>query len=907
MLGLVSLNRGGGESVEQGVYKYILKHSTPQQIVLTILAVVSYPFLFAFYELPKRIIDGAIQPRNVDFPIELVGPESIWLDFIRLEFEQLDYLYLLSCLFLVLVGINQGFKYAINVYRGRTGERMLRRLRYTLYSQLLRFPLPAFRKTSQGEVIQMITAETEPLGGFFGEAFSLPVFQGGTLLVILAFLLAQNPIMATAAVALYPVQFYFTPKLQRKINLMGKERVRLVRRLADRIGESVAGVQEIHGHDTAAFERAEFSHRLGGIFEVRINIYIWKFVVKFLNNTINQLGPFCFYSIGGYLVIKDELAFGSLVAAIAAHKDLAAPWKELLAYYQRREDARIKFEAVTVKFEPPGMLAEAIQFAEPETIEPVKGEIAGSSLSFHDDTGTVLVDGASFSFDAGHNVAIVGASGSGRQELSQLIARLVMPTSGSIQLNGARTTELPSAVTGRRFSYVGPNAYIFSTDVRDNLLYGLRHRPLIAAPYSDEDAVYWQDWFTEAEAAGNSTDDLNADWIDYSSAAASSGGQLTERAFEALALVDMEADIYQLGLRGTIDPAGRESLAKRFLEARAAFRERLSDPQIAALVESFEADKYNDNATLGENLLFGTPLGGAFNKDRLAENAYVLEVLDKAGLTDDLLEVGQQVASLMVELFADLPPGHHFFEQYSFISSDDLPEYQALVSRIGRDGMAALRGEDRTKLLSLPFKVSPARHRLDVIDGAMRQRVLEARRIFADNLPDQLSNAVEFFGDGIYNAAASLQDNILFGKLAYGQARGAERVGKLIAEVIDALELRPDVMEVGLGFEVGIGGARLSAAQRQKLAIARAILKRPDVLVLDEATTGIDGPSQTMIMDNLLKEFDHRGLVWVLPRASLAAQFDRVLVMQGGKVVEQGTFDELDKDGSALRELVSAE
>ena len=65
-----------------------------------------------------------------------------------------------------------------------------------------------------------------------------------------------------AAVMLYPVQMYFIPILQRKVNLLGKERVRLVRRLSDRIGESIAGVEEIHSHDAARFELATFSDRL---------------------------------------------------------------------------------------------------------------------------------------------------------------------------------------------------------------------------------------------------------------------------------------------------------------------------------------------------------------------------------------------------------------------------------------------------------------------------------------------------------------------------------------------------------------------------------------------------------------------------------------------------------------------
>ena len=67
-----------------------------------------------------------------------------------------------------------------------------------------------------------------------------------------------------------------------------------------------------------------------------------------------------------------------------------------------------------------------------------------------------------------------------------------------------------------------------------------------------------------------------------------------------------------------------------------------------------------------------------------------------------------------------------------------------------------------------------------------------------------------------------------------------------MSAVIDDLDLRTAVMEVGLGFHVGIGGGRLSGAQRQKLGIARAIMKRPDVLILNEATGSLDGAAQSL-------------------------------------------------------------
>ena len=210
-------------------------------------------------------------------------------------------------------------------------------------------------------------------------------------------------------------------------------------------------------------------------------------------------------------------------------------------------------------------------------------------------------------------------------------------------------------------------------------------------------------------------------------------------------------------------------------------------------------------------------------------------------------------------------------------------------------------------LLSLPFRLTPARHRLDVVDDEFKKQILSARSIFADDLPAELIGSVEHFHEDKYTAAASLQDNILFGKTAYGHARGIERIGAVIAEVIDTLELREDVMAVGLDFNVGIGGGRLSSIQRQKLGLARAVLKRPDVLILNQVTSTLDGASAQRIMRNLLDEFKGRGVIWVLHRASLAENFEKIMVINAGRVVEQGAFQDLDREGSQLRELITAE
>jgi putative ABC transport system ATP-binding protein len=261
----------------------------------------------------------------------------------------------------------------------------------------------------------------------------------------------------------------------------------------------------------------------------------------------------------------------------------------------------------------------------------------------------------------------------------------------------------------------------------------------------------------------------------------------------------------------------------------------------------------------------------------------------------------------MVEIFADLPPGHPFFEQFSFISDDDLPEFRTIVNRVDSAGIGALDKAARELLLGLPFNYVEARHRLGLIDDAMAERLVGARHHLAERLERDWPGAVEFYRADAYNAAASLQDNVLFGRLAFGQAGAEQIIGDALAEVLDDLELREAVIEVGLDYNVGIGGGRLNSVQRQKLALARALLKRPDVLVVNEAVSVLDGSGQNRLVERILDLRRDKGVIWTLQRPEMAILFDTILVMRDGRLVEQGSYDELTGRDSAFKGLVAAE
>jgi ATP-binding cassette, subfamily B, bacterial len=137
-------------------------------------------------------------------------------------------------------------------------------------------------------------------------------------------------------------------------------------------------------------------------------------------------------------------------------------------------------------------------------------------------------------------------------------------------------------------------------------------------------------------------------------------------------------------------------------------------------------------------------------------------------------------------------------------------------------------------------------------------------------------------------------DNIRYGKLNASKAEilAAARG----AHALEFIEKLPHQFET----LVGERGVKLSGGQRQRIAIARAMVKDAPILVLDEATSALDSASEVLIQDALWKLMDDRTAIVIAHRLSTIQKMDRIIVLENGCVVEQGSHKELlaKKDGT---------
>lgn len=152
--------------------------------------------------------------------------------------------------------------------------------------------------------------------------------------------------------------------------------------------------------------------------------------------------------------------------------------------------------------------------------------------------------------------------------------------------------------------------------------------------------------------------------------------------------------------------------------------------------------------------------------------------------------------------------------------------------------------------------------------------------------------------------AVVMQDVFLFGgtireNIAYGRPGATEDEiieAAVQANAWDFIQSFPDKLET----VVGERGVQLSGGQRQRIAIARAVLKNPRILILDEATSSLDSESERLVQEALEKLMEGRTSLVIAHRLSTVRKADKIIVLSGGKIVEQGTHTELLSNGSGL-------
>jgi ABC-type multidrug transport system fused ATPase/permease subunit len=302
---------------------------------------------------------------------------------------------------------------------------------------------------------------------------------------------------------------------------------------------------------------------------------------------------------------------------------------------------------------------------------------------------------------------------------------------------------------------------------------------------------------------------------------------------------------------------------------------------------------------LDTGLLFSFVLYSAFIGASIAGLAEVYSNLQKSiGATEHLLEILDEPAE-PIEEQANIAPEHFLHGQITFNhvsfhyeSREDISVLKDVTFQVEADQQVALvgpSGAGKSTIVSLLLRLyNPSEGSIlfDGKDGASFP--LSALRSQMAVVPQD----VFLFG-------GTIRENI-----AYGKPNASDEEIIHAARQANAWEFIERIPQ-GLDTIVGERGIQLSGGQRQRIAIARAVLKNPRILILDEATSALDSESERLVKDALEKLMEGRTSIVIAHRLSTVRQADKIIVLDKGHIVEQGTHQELIRVSGGLYKNLS--
>lgn len=256
--------------------------------------------------------------------------------------------------------------------------------------------------------------------------------------------------------------------------------------------------------------------------------------------------------------------------------------------------------------------------------------------------------------------------------------------------------------------------------------------------------------------------------------------------------------------------------------------------------------------------------------------------------------IGSKVSDPLEPKKVSKDPGEILLKNISFSYQKTIPRYvvkdfDIKIKKGEKVGLVGYSGSGKTTLTKLILRF------MDVNKGSIEIDGVDVRNMKQKDLRKLISYVPQeplLFHRSIYE------------NIAYGDPSAKKLQIESAAKLAYVSEFANELAQ-GMETIVGERGIKLSGGQRQRVAIARAILKNSPILVLDEATSALDSKSEKLIQDALLKLIEGRTAFVIAHRLSTVQRMDRIIVMDKGRIVQQGSHKELVKKRGIYRELWS--
>ncbi|WP_024546791.1 ABC transporter ATP-binding protein [Picosynechococcus sp. NKBG15041c] len=376
-------------------------------------------------------------------------------------------------LMLILASVMWVFRMLSRIAIFGVGRQVEFDLKQKIFQHLLTLEPAYFANQSSGDLINRATSDVDNvrrLLGFSVLSLANTIFAYGLTLPVMLSLHAKLSVMA---IAVYPAMLLTVQLFSGRLRDEQKDVQEELSELSQLIQEDMSGISLIKIYAQETNERQAFDHRNQKLLKANLGLAFTRNLLFPVIEGISYISLLVLLAFGTRAIAADELSVGNFIALILLVERLVFPTALLgftITSYQRGEVSIDRIEAI---LENQPQIKDSIA-AQPLNLATVRGELTAQNLSFTYPSGDrPALDHLNFTIYPGETIAIVGSIGAGKSTLANAFPRLIDIEPGQLFLDGQDITDLRLEDLRRAIAYVPQESFLFSSQIRDNIAYGL--------------------------------------------------------------------------------------------------------------------------------------------------------------------------------------------------------------------------------------------------------------------------------------------------------------------------------------------------------------------------------------------------------------------------------------------------
>lgn len=362
--------------------------------------------------------------------------------------------------------------YFQGIIAAKLSQRTVYTMRNDLFRKISKLPISYTDNHKHGDIMSRMTNDVENVSNAISQAITSLFSAVLTLVGAFAMMLVLSPIMTLVAMVTVPLSIFISTKLGKFMRRYFVRQQRLLGSLNGTVEEMVTSYQTVvaYGKEEAAV--AHFSEISGGLRDCAVSARVWGSVMGPVMNFIGNLQYVMIAATGGAMILfggPGNISIGNIQSMLSYSKRFTRPINQIANQYSTILTALAGAERIFEIMDQPEEIDEGALEISPDGI---KGNIEFENIHFHYVEGEPVLKGLNLSVRAGQKVAIVGATGSGKTTVVNLLTRFYEVVDGRITVDGIDIRDLPKKTLRRAIAIVLQDTVLFHDTIRANIMYG---------------------------------------------------------------------------------------------------------------------------------------------------------------------------------------------------------------------------------------------------------------------------------------------------------------------------------------------------------------------------------------------------------------------------------------------------